>query len=325
VIVAVQGDRAMIHYVGGEEDEDEWINMNSARLRPPQLPKVPSSSSPSGAKKQGFSARCSDKKQTLSVGVKDTSGYDDAGQRPMRRSRMLSDDARLALALQEEELRASHSRLGGGEGNGGSGSRGVHASSLSRAQKRTNTTGAHLQPHHGKPSSTNSTTLPESHGTNSSARADLVPKPKTRKLTKEKSADKVAVVLPPPRTAVQNHSLSSSSTTSRRKVAKSGKAAAGYVSIFLEPDGSVPSEMTFPSLRLNQITTAEDATVLQIKQQILDEICPGLTVAEIEIRTLSGMRVGPEHSIQFVRTVMWPRSMGDLVLKYSRRSNDRLL
>ncbi len=322
LIVAVQDDRAMIHYVGGEEDEDEWINMNSTRLRPPQGPKVATSSSPSGPNKQGFSARRPDKVRSLPKGVENIAGQDVAEQRPVRRSRMLSDDARLALALQEEELRASRSRFGGGESIGGGGSREVYASS----HKKTSTPGADLQPH-SKPSLMNSSPLLDSHETKASARADLGPKPKIRKLTKEKpvSVDKVTFVSPPPHTPVQKHSSNSSSTTLRRNVAKTGKVPAGCVCIFLEPDQSVPSEMTFPSLRLNQITTTEDATVLQIKRQILDEICPGLTAAEIEIRTPSGMRVGPEHSIQFVRTVMWPKSMGDLVLKYSRRSNDRLL
>uniref|UniRef100_A0A7S0M9U5 Uncharacterized protein n=2 Tax=Cryptomonas curvata TaxID=233186 RepID=A0A7S0M9U5_9CRYP len=314
----------MIHYVGGEEDEDEWINMNSTRLRPPQDPKVASLSSPVGAKKQRSSARSSNKGRALPVVVENTAGQDAAVQRPMRRSRMLSDDARLALALQEEELRASRSRFGGGESIGsGGGSRGVHASS-SQAHKRISTTGADIQPH-AKPLSTNSSALLDFHVKAASASAELGLKPKIRKLTNDTCVEKVTVIRPPPRAPAQKQSLNSSSTTSRRNLANSGKVPAGCVCIFLEPDESVPLEMTLPSLRLNQITTTEDATVLQIRRQILDEICPGLTAAEIEIRTPSGMRVGPEHSIQFVRTVMWPKSMGDFVLKYSRRSNDRLL
>ncbi len=322
VIKAVQGDRAMIHYVGGEEDEDEWIQMNSTRLRPPQGSKVESSSSLNGAKKQGISAGCPDKGQAAPVGVDNTTGHDVAGQRPMRRSRMLSDDARLALALQKGELRASRSRFGSGENTsiGGDGNRRLQKSEDDSADLQ-----PRVNPSSTNPSQKSGKRAPLSHGLKPSAIADPGPKPKIQKQTIEKRVKKVTSIRPPPRAPVQNHSLNSSSTMSRQNVAKSANVPAGCVCISLEPDRSVPLEMTFPSLRLNRITTTEDVTVLQIKRQILDEICPGLALAEIEIRTPSGMRVGPEHSIQFVRTVMWPKSMGELVLKYSRRSNDRLL
>lgn len=68
----------------------------------------------------------------------------------------------------------------------------------------------------------------------------------------------------------------------------------------------------------------EDATVLDIKRRIVEEACPGTSAAEIDVRAPSGMLLGQDHSLKFVRTVLWPPSRGELVLRYSRKAKSLL-
>ena len=35
-VLRLQDDRVKIHYIGGKDDEDEWLLKSSLRLRPPQ-------------------------------------------------------------------------------------------------------------------------------------------------------------------------------------------------------------------------------------------------------------------------------------------------
>ena len=96
----------MIHYIGGKEDEDEWINKDSHRLRPPQHAGN-SFTHKEIDKSSNFSDAPNQHKMIADAKVM---GAEECGQRPHRKSRVSSDDARLAHALQEEEVRASRMR-----------------------------------------------------------------------------------------------------------------------------------------------------------------------------------------------------------------------
>jgi hypothetical protein len=89
----------------------------------------------------------------------------------------------------------------------------------------------------------------------------------------------------------------------------------GMVSFCILPDESSISPV--PPLKQSQICLPEDSPVFQVKRLIIDEVLPEICAAQIVIRTAAGMHVGQDHSLRYVRTILWPKSKGDLVLKYS--------
>ena len=90
---------------------------------------------------------------------------------------------------------------------------------------------------------------------------------------------------------------------------------AGMVSFVLLPDKS--DDKPIPALKSSRMCLSEDIPVCNIKRFVVEEVLPELCAAQITIRTASGVLVGHDHSLRYVRTFLWPKSKGDLVLKYS--------
>eukprot|EP00291_Cryptomonas_curvata_P022124 CAMPEP_0172168450 /NCGR_PEP_ID=MMETSP1050-20130122/10151_1 /TAXON_ID=233186 /ORGANISM="Cryptomonas curvata, Strain CCAP979/52" /LENGTH=324 /DNA_ID=CAMNT_0012839387 /DNA_START=101 /DNA_END=1074 /DNA_ORIENTATION=+ len=106
-IIQLQDDHVMIHYVGGNEDEDEWILKTSDRLRPPQPAIMPEGSS--------VTTVITKKHSISGLNVRELDDHQrskSADQRPMRQSRILSNDSRLAMQLQEQEVMAATAARG---------------------------------------------------------------------------------------------------------------------------------------------------------------------------------------------------------------------
>lgn len=80
VVIDDEGDRVKLRYVGGSESADEWLEKSSSRLRPQQESVTRKRHAPSksrGSDEDGEESR------------------EAAPERPMRRSRMISDDAKV--------------------------------------------------------------------------------------------------------------------------------------------------------------------------------------------------------------------------------------
>ena len=90
---------------------------------------------------------------------------------------------------------------------------------------------------------------------------------------------------------------------------------AGMVSFVLLPDRS--DDKPIPALKSSRMCLSEDIPVCNLKRFVVEEVLPELCAAQITIRTASGVLVGHDHSLRYVRTFLWPKSKGDLVLKYS--------
>ena len=100
-------NRVKVHYVAGEDEDNKWISRHSDRLRPPQT---------SEAFKRNLTSTThivgSCPKDFVSSRDKPTNEeYDKGialkGPREVRRSRILSDDARLAYDSQQQEMKAA--------------------------------------------------------------------------------------------------------------------------------------------------------------------------------------------------------------------------
>ena len=100
------------------------------------------------------------------------------------------------------------------------------------------------------------------------------------------------------------------------------KEKAGSVAFFLHADAS--SAVELPQLRRDRLCLAEDCPVVQVKRLIVDEILPGMCASKIELLTPSGALVGQDHTLKYVRTVLWPRSRGELSLSY-RLGKEKML
>ena len=306
-IVRAEDTCIRIHYEGGDEDEDEWVAKCSDRLRPPQH--------------EGDSERLCSSKSPKSPGRvvpftedRDVDGHRDAGMehRPVRKSRMMSDDARLALQLQEEEVRAARGMAGFFHRRG---SQSSHPSKRAKTQDTPCVSAAQVakQPTKDLPADAalpKIKTVPEKKAqpkTGSRVTADA-----TRDLSKA-----VAANTPRRASAAESSSASSPSTVTKARRAKPAKLEekSGAVSFFIFPDES--SSEVIPTIKRTHMTLMEDMTVFHVKRQIIDEVLPGLCATQIDIRTSSGMLLGQDHSLRYVRTILWPRCNGDLVLKYS--------
>ena len=100
------------------------------------------------------------------------------------------------------------------------------------------------------------------------------------------------------------------------------KEKAGTVAFFVQADAS--SEVQLPQLKRDHMCLAEDCPIFQIKRLIVDEILPGMCATKIELLTPSGALVGQDHTLKYVRAVLWPRSRGELALSY-RLGRDKML
>jgi hypothetical protein len=100
------------------------------------------------------------------------------------------------------------------------------------------------------------------------------------------------------------------------------KEKAGTVAFFLHADAS--SDVQLPQLKRDHMCLAEDCPIFQIKRLIVDEILPGMCATKIELLMPSGALVGQDHTLKYVRAVLWPRSRGELSLSY-RLGRDKML
>ena len=294
----------MIHYVGGDEDEDEWIPKDSTRLRLPQDERPPVHRSSGIVEKKLLSKP---DKAKASSRVDELAESGGSSQRPVRRSRLLSDDARLALALQEEELRVSRTKVGGNNGA---------ASSASRKRSKPPATDAkpELKKAAHKVVRTQTSLLSDDVATKPTMAMNQRKKPCCVHGNDEKHTDS-------PSFPSRIKNSAEISLPAPRKQLTSANAEAehltvGGMRVSIVPDESVASE-ALPALRRSRMSLSEDLVVGFIKRHIVEEVCPEKSVAEIDIRTPSGLLLGQDHSLRFIRAILWPPCKGDLVLKYS--------
>ena len=295
----MKNDLVRLHYIGGDSSEDEWIAKCSERLRPSQ-------SSLENA--DNVSTMKANEGSSGTISREDSSGKD---QRPVRRSRMISDDARLALQLHEAEMRAargtsSYPRKQSGTCDSRSVAKEVIPAESSREVKMTKRRLDNVV-------NEESVCLPskkakacrrsQGPGSSTQVRADSV---KTE--ASNDSAEQIS--------NQQLHERKRSSGSKVKATAKSTSVTTeekGMVSFSVLPDESDG----MPSLKRSNMCLMEDLPVGHITRLIVDELMPGKCIGAITIRTASGALVGQDHSLRFVRTFLWPRSKGDLVLKYS--------
>jgi len=285
-IVRLQGGSALVHYVGGHSEEDEWIPLESIRFRQPQ-------------------ASANNLPIASMADSQDSAGSD----RPMRRSRMLSDDARFALQLQDEELKAAR---GMKRPKSAAPPPTKHADAGAGAKKA-------KTPASEKPAGASAKVdvAPPAHGkggrggkataVNASGRGGAAGKSKAVAAGASQSNSSRA----PPK-----------AERGAKAPAKSPPPPSDAVSFTLEPWPSAQEDVA--PLRSSRMTLQEDQTVLMVKRRLVEEVYPGTDVSKVEIRTESGIKCGQDHSLKYVRTFLWPPSKGDLVLFYCQAADSFL-
>jgi hypothetical protein len=127
-----------------------------------------------------------------------------------------------------------------------------------------------------------------------------------------------------PSQASPQRSPPSSQPKLKRQSGNKSMNSTSQICLLVVPDESAAERETVPALRRSRMILTEDVTVFHIKRQIVEEVCPGLSTTQIDVRTPSGLLLGQDHSLRFVRTVLWPPSKGELVLKYSRGKSSLL-
>ena len=307
-----------IHYVGGKQDEDEWLLKCSVRLRPPQKEEKAESgcaqtSKPAQRNNVVIASRKMDSQPS----------NDDLEKRPLRQSRITSGDARLAFMLQEQEVKATRKKMPPSHNKR---KRPLspppsevpdhcppapqNPRSPSAPAKLENSN--HLTGHYSekkpnlsfKPSPEAPLQVRETH------RAASAPSKASQLSSSHQSVGKSpapAVPSPKPRRAAPPATL---------------KEKAGTVAFSIHADAS--SDVQLPQLKRDHMCLAEDCPIVQIKRLIVDEILPGMCASKIELLTPSGALVGQDHTLKYVRTVLWPRSRGELSLSY-RLGKEKML
>jgi hypothetical protein len=339
-VIAVNDANVMIHYVGGEADEDEWISKDSERLRPARESKKRLSQASKAESQQTI--KKDDAKIMCELGLSAR-----REGRPKRQSSISSDDARLALALQEEELRASRA---GRARSSASKWRGAYPRPDTRKNARLEIglpvdecksaiikVKAQNQASEKKPAPDSRPDIQaqrEENGlqkktdtavlSNIKIAASSLSHPQMLRKINGKAGDNKLEARAgyvsadgATRKLSQNDNAQSSKSDSRADKKVSGPS----ICFSLVPDEAASAENSIPALRRSRITLAEDSVVLNIKRRIVEEVCPGLGVADVDVRAPTGMLLGQDHSIKFVRTVLWPLSKGELVLRYRRHVN----
>jgi len=233
----------------------------------------------------------------------------------MRRSRMLSDDARLALQLQDEELKAAR------------GMKRVKASSSTKdaepsaaaAAKKSKTQQEKSAPAPAKTASKGGrgaqVAATPAPATGRGAAADA--KSKTAASSTQSAGAKAPQASRAAKAGVSKAPARSTPAVSQRETTD-----AGSVSFTLEPWPEAPEEV--PPLRKSSMTLEEDQTVLNIKRRVVEEAYPGTDVTKVDIRTPSGIKCGQDHSLKYIRTFLWPVSKGPLVLYYCQAADSFL-
>ena len=320
-VVAVQSDRAMIHYIGGEDDEDEWISKDSHRLRPVQKC-LEHSSSVQSTSLVKLATVVSKEEETDFMSKNPTFDISSAHEsRPRRQSSLSSDDARLARALQEEELRACRARNSG----------------TTRKRPREPQAATKIDSRRSDSSATISKPPEQSHAPKGKAEdREQVKESTSTPASKPKNRSQVLQGVLKVQKAFKTNigqNGKSNAVDERRDTGRPSKSLGGArddklvdggIRISVVPDESASPDTSVPALRRSRMALGEDATVLDIKRRIVEEACPGTSAAEIDVRAPSGMLLGQDHSLKFVRTVLWPPSRGELVLRYSRKAKSLL-
>jgi len=284
-VVRSQDSVALVHYVGGDTEEDEWIPFDSVRFRLPQ---------PSAEKKEQINDAMADSE--------DNPG----SERPMRRSRMLSDDARLALQLQDEELKAARgmkrvkpaapppAKDAGPSGAAAKKSKAAPSEKLAGASAK-GIGAAPASAKGGRGGSKAAAAPALGRGGGAAGKIKAAASASQGKSSRAERGTKAPAKSPPPSDAV---------------------------SFTLEPWPSAQEDV--PPLRSSRMTLQEDQTVLIIKRRLVEEVYPGTDVSKVEIRTESGIKCGQDHSLKYVRTFLWPPSKGNLILFYCQAADSFL-
>jgi hypothetical protein len=321
-VLRLQDDRVKIHYIGGKKNEDEWLPKSSLRLRPPQSQNKAKTqiSSPGPSKSTPKVMPASECRE-----VDSNQAHEDSGQRPVRQSRITAGDARLAYMLQEEEMKATRKIL-----------------SDIRKRKRQPSPQPSKEPNipdtfekTGKQSPRNSAIPAKQEKIKEHVTGHFLDR-ESNLLSKSSCKDSTRSCVPhriPSTDANKAMHRTQAKLKSEASVAppeKVKRAVAspvleeknGMVSFFIHADSS--SEICLPALKRRRMCLAEDCPIFQIKRLIVDEILPGMCATKIELRTQCGALVGQDHTLKYVRAVLWPKSRGDLTLLY-RLSQDKML
>lgn len=286
----------LLHYVGGGTEEVEWIAKDSNRLRPVSEEHNGLGDAAGGAA-QSSSGRGGDHDSSESA-------QDSAPHRPMRRSRIEADDAKLAKQLQEEELRSHRA--------------GARKRPLPAAKKSPATTRAPAARSTSRGSAT-------SRGGGRSVAA--------KSPSKASTAAAKASSQPPVKSArVSSSEKSVLASAGGKKTADAPQPSAepqepeGQVSFKLVPSApDTERSQGMPALSKSHMSLNEDNTVMHIKRKIADEVLPDADDwAKIEIRTPSGMLLGQDHSLRYVRSFLWPKAKGELILYYAQGAESLL-
>jgi len=109
---------------------------------------------------------------------------------------------------------------------------------------------------------------------------------------------------------------------------QSGKTQSGDVKIKHDPEGMVCFTLAplddLPPLSngsYSSKTMDEETTVMQIKRMVMDHVNKVGRSGHIEMVTFrisSGMQLGNDHSLKYIRRFLWPPDKGRLDIMYSR-------
>lgn len=306
----------MVHYVGGDDDEDEWIPKSSERLRPPQLER----------KGRGTAAPKLSNQSCSSISGCDANNSrtsDSTEPRPIRRSRILSDDARLAMQLQEEEVKVARAKFSIPHKRARAPAQIFKAESISEASPSVAESAGLGKVSKAARLAGDCSSQEKLSVSSSSSSSKLKSLPNTlgpviqkspetpRKSSSKSGADRVQRSM----TAVK------SSKQNKFSAVGSHEDKNGTVSFFLVPED--PDDNT-PAMKRRRLCLMEDEPVSNLIRIVVEEVLPRIPSSQIVLRTPSGMLVGHDHSLRYVRNFLWPRSRGDLTLSYSIK-HDSLL
>jgi hypothetical protein len=205
-------------------------------------------------------------------------------KRPVRRSRMLSEDARLAQELQDQEWRYMRES----------------------AMKKKKQEPAPPAPAQAKASSSKAQAARKQQPASSSGKQrDTAALPPAK--ADDVSGQEKSKAGDPPRRG---------KLCARRNPCPPDDAP-GTISFTLVPAGMQESQ---PATRPVHVM-GENATILQIKQLVTERLLPGDSAQDVLLRTPAGLMLGNEHSLKYVRYFLWPPTKGQLDLVYSKEKS----
>jgi hypothetical protein len=205
-------------------------------------------------------------------------------KRPVRRSRILSEDARLAQELQDQEWRYMRE-------------------SAAKKKKLEPAPAAPAQP---KASSSKGQAARKQQPASSAKQRDAPALP-AGKAVDTSGQDKTKAGDLPRRGKL----------CAKRNPCPPDEDAPGTISFTL-----VPADMqdALPATRPVHVM-GENATVMQIKQLVTERLLPGDSAQDVLLRTPAGLMLGNEHSLKYVRYFLWPPTKGQLNLVYSKEKS----